>query len=418
MGVRFQDRQGARPAGASQPRRRRKQLVLTIHGVNPNREWQPNVHRVLAPFFDCHSHEYHEYDTWRGPIRAVLSIPPFLGGLLLLAAGLWGPRIWLLAGPVRTVAIVGGLICIVLSFMLAWRKRLRCAERLKVEIERKCGERAPHVVAHSLGTYLIGEVIEKFQDINLAKVVLISAVLPQNYPWSEILRRNPDCVEAVRSEFGEADWVVRAVGWLNWLGLVRDLGDAGRYGFRDRPKLVHTWRALTRPCLNCIKRLAPIHNFPLGQFEHSTHFLGTLHARRIWLPYLWGLPIIEFLRMRKTCEEIARLEADKRYSEADDLIDRLWRRRFDWCGGRSLTDYVQAQIDANIARRIHFPPDVSTAEVLDEVRSQLHEIVADADGEAMRADDPDEEISRLLDPRLAVSEAVDFVVTEIGIHHA
>lgn len=223
-------------------------------------------------------------------------------------------------------------------------------------------------------------------------------------------------MQGVRSEFGKADWVVRAVGWIHWL--VRDLGNAGRYGFREQPNFVHTWRGLTRPCLPCAEKLVPVHNFPLGRFEHSTHFLGTLHARKIWLPYLWGLPIIEFLILLKACEEIARLEADKSYAEADAIIDRLWRRRFVWCGGRSLSAYAEAQIDANIARRMGFPAAVPRATILDEVRYQLHAVVADADAEAMRTDNADEEIARLLHPRLAIAEAVDAIIVEINKHHA
>jgi pimeloyl-ACP methyl ester carboxylesterase len=402
----------ARPLRAQTVRGRRKQIVLTIHGVNPNRRWQPNIHKVLAPFFTCRAHRYHEYDTWRGPIRAIVSIPLFLAGLLVVALGIYALSAWPLAGAAGSVA---GFACIVVSFVAARRKRRRCADRLKVEIGQKCGLQRPHVIAHSLGTYLIGRVIEKFDDINLANVVLVSAVLPQKYPWAENLRRNPDCVQGVRSEFGKADWVVRAVGWMHWL--VRDLGNAGRYGFRAQPNFVHTGRGLTRPCLTCIERLVPVHNFPLGQFEHSTHFLGTLHARKIWLPYLWGLPIIEFLRFLKASDEATRLEADKRYAEADAIIDRLWRRRFAWCDGRSLGEYAEAQIDANIARRRGFPADVARAEILDEVRNHVHAVVVDADAEAMRSDNVDEEIARLLDPRLAVAEAVDAIVAEIEKHH-
>ena len=220
----------------------------------------------------------------------------------------------------------------------------------------------------------------------------------------------------VRSEFGKAGWVVRAVGWVHWL--VHDLGNAGRYGFRERPNFVHTWWGLTRPCPICIKRPVPVHNFPLGSFEHSAHFLGTLHARKIWLPYLWDLPIIEFLIVLKACEEAARFEGDKLYVEADATIDRLWRRRFAWCDGRSLNEYVEAAIDANIKRCRSFPADLQRAEILEEVRNELHAIVVDANDEAMRADDVDEEIARLLDPRLAVAEAVDMIVVEIDKHHA
>src|SRR5258707_12285697 len=59
-----------------------KPTVITIHGVNPNRDWQMNVQRILEPHFDWRQVVYHAYDSWRGPIRAVINIP------LLLLAGM------------------------------------------------------------------------------------------------------------------------------------------------------------------------------------------------------------------------------------------------------------------------------------------------------------------------------------------
>ena len=38
-----------------------KEIVITIHGVNPDRKWQERVARVLAPHFNCKTFKYYGY---------------------------------------------------------------------------------------------------------------------------------------------------------------------------------------------------------------------------------------------------------------------------------------------------------------------------------------------------------------------
>jgi hypothetical protein len=58
-----------------------KAVVITIHGVNPDRGWQPAVHEVLKAHFDCLPYEYPDYDSIIGPVRAVSNV-----GLLVISA--------------------------------------------------------------------------------------------------------------------------------------------------------------------------------------------------------------------------------------------------------------------------------------------------------------------------------------------
>src|SRR5262249_20424109 len=139
----------------------------------------------------------------------------------------WGPVIawWAVA-----IAFVVGLILLGLSLFLAYRKRTRCAQNLKIGIETltSLGAR-PHIIAHSFGTYLIGRFLKRYYaSVDLGNVVLVSTVLPRRYPWRAILAKKPHCITGVRSEYGEADRVVKLVRWIRWLAW--DLGTAGAHG--------------------------------------------------------------------------------------------------------------------------------------------------------------------------------------------
>ena len=66
-----------------------KETVITIHGVNPDRQWQARVGRVLSPHFDCVPFTYYGYDTIFGPLRAVANIATFVTALSLGAAAVF-----------------------------------------------------------------------------------------------------------------------------------------------------------------------------------------------------------------------------------------------------------------------------------------------------------------------------------------
>ena len=280
--------QETKPQHAVQPSipKRKKPIVITIHGVNPDRSWQPKIHRVLRPHFDPIPYQYADYDTLLGPIRAVVNIPTFLLALSLII----GPLT--LGGSWPVALVVGlGVVLIFVSGLLAWLRRSKCAKELKLAIDRELPIGRAHLIAHSLGTYLIGRLLRKFPDVRLENVILVSTVLPRNYPWRSILGEMPPKVRKVRSEYGKSDFVVRAVGWISWL--VRDLGNAGLYGFFDLQNWVHTLSSPSQGCLYCYGRdvPAPVHNVPLVEFGHSDQFLSSKHAQMLWLPYVWKMTI-------------------------------------------------------------------------------------------------------------------------------
>ncbi len=227
-----------------------KEVVITIHGVNPDRGWQPAVHDVLKPHFNCLGYDYPDYDTIIGPVRAVSSI-----WLLLIAAVAAFLAIeGLVSGDWRKAALAALAFALVfpLGLLLGWLRRVASAKRLMRYIADQVQAGSPHVIAHSLGTYLIGRVIRKYFSVTFAKVLLVSPVLPRDYAWAEIVRRRPRSFRSVRNEFGTSDWVVKAVRRIRWLA--RDLGTAGDGGFLEVADLVHTSRSPLTPCQDCKKR--------------------------------------------------------------------------------------------------------------------------------------------------------------------
>jgi pimeloyl-ACP methyl ester carboxylesterase len=190
--------------------------------------------------------------------------------------------------------VAPGFIVFLLGVTLARHMRMRSVESIKQLVDKTPYTR-PHVIAHSLGTYLVGTMLKKFLDIRLGNVVLVSSVLPETYPWESLLKNRPDCVLNVRNEFGTMDNVTKLVAKLQWL--VGDLGASGAVGFNGDAAVIHTSKQPMADCGSAVK----VHNVPLEGYEHSTQLLGAGHAARVWLPFLWGLSPDEFWRYLEAC---------------------------------------------------------------------------------------------------------------------
>jgi pimeloyl-ACP methyl ester carboxylesterase len=385
-----------------------KELVITIHGVNPNRGWQPAVHKVLAPHFEYMGYDYNDYDSFLGPIRAVANITTLALAVLLIIGALIAVRPWGSA-----LLIIGaGAILLILSGFSAWYKRTKCAERLKTAIDNRLPVGMTHVIAHSLGTYLIGRILKKFPDIQLGNVILVSTVLPRSYPWKRILTENPMGARNVRSEFGRSDIVVRAVGWISWL--VRDLGNAGLRGFLEVEDWVHTSSSPITACLVCGGRAVPVpvHNVPLREFGHSNQFLGRRHAQLLWLPYLWNFGVGEFSQYLEVCLKVTRLESEERFSDADIIIRDLWAKTYSWTSGQSLNDYAKGLIAARVARGSGLKGGLSIDDVFRESKYRLHLVTALAVEECSRSGQVNEWKARALNPAIAIARIVKRFVAE------
>ncbi len=83
----------------------------------------------------------------------------------------------------------------------------------------------PSVVAHSFGTYILGNALLRYPYLRFNKVLLCGSILPDNFPWDVLIDRGQ--VQAVRNEFGARDGWTRAAQWF-----VPGTGPSGQSGFR------------------------------------------------------------------------------------------------------------------------------------------------------------------------------------------
>ena len=70
----------------------------------------------------------------------------------------------------------------------------------------------PSIVAHRLGTYILGQALIRDPELRFDKVLLAGSVLPRSFPWDRILERGQ--VQAVRHEYGRDGRWARVLGWF------------------------------------------------------------------------------------------------------------------------------------------------------------------------------------------------------------
>lgn len=355
----------------------------------------------MAPHFAHEQISYPHYDTIVGPLRAVahpllfgLALAFFAGSILLCIVGLLGEAIAVLS--------IGFLI-FGLSILIAWMGRIKCANEIKLRIEALAPHGRPHIIAHSLGTYLIGSVLRKYPDVQLGRVVLVSSVLPRKYPWKSLLSKRPACIVNVRNEYGAADLVTRLVCHLRWI--FPGLGDSGVRGFQGHADTLHSSDNAIAACTLCNTTPARIHNVSLEEFGHSDGLLGYGHARKLWLPILWGFPPEEWLAYLEMCREAADLEESQQWTQLDLKIDALWSGKFSWTYDLTLADFVRNLIIAR-GKREPLPAGMSTEYVVGEIQSLLHTVVM----EALANPQPGNRSVAFLNPEKGITEAIERVV--------
>jgi serine/threonine protein kinase len=89
----------------------------------------------------------------------------------------------------------------------------------------------PSIIAHSFGTYVLGNALLRYPYLRFHKVLLCGSILPRAFPWGPIIERGQ--VQEVRNEFGTEDIWTKLVDWF-----VRGTGPSGLFGFRaEHPRL-------------------------------------------------------------------------------------------------------------------------------------------------------------------------------------
>jgi serine/threonine-protein kinase len=150
-----------------------------------------------------------------------------------------------------------------LRFLMPWA-RLAKVRWFRETYQREFGEEAgapqrdhPSIVAHSFGTYILGNALLRYPYLRFDKVLLCGSILPRAFPWDSILERGQ--VQAVRNEYGSEDVWTRAVGWF-----VPATGPSGLEGFSARHPMLEQERF---------------------DFAHSEYFERG-HMDHRWLPWL------------------------------------------------------------------------------------------------------------------------------------
>lgn len=390
-----------------------RQTVLTIHGVNPDRTWQQMVGRVFEPHFRHVPIEYDEYLGLKGPIIAVFSLwfAPLIVVGFVLAVLMMLQRHWELA----LASLISALASLALGLWVAHLGRQACLNRVKPKlIAATAGDPVePHVVAHSFGTYLIGSALRKFPEVMVKRMVLVGSVLPRHYDWSKVLTDKPTPF-TVRNETGKRDLVVKLAGLIKCVA--RDMGNAGLKGFAITD-VVHDTTTVWGPCEECegIADAVPIHNVPLDQFGHSTHFLGSSHGAKLWLPYLWGYTPREFHEYLQLCHAAAFLRQEQRWSELKEIEHALLRSNWTWTKGRTLKTFIKRSVEAYLhhARRVAVPrPDREMREIVEEAIRFIYLAVFEAWVEQEKLGDRNDEVVRALYPPTAIVRAIELALDE------
>ena len=228
-------------------------------------------------------------------------------------------------------------------------------------------------------------------------------------PLLTLVVKLAQCVHKICNEYGTADPGTKLVGGLRWI--VRDLGSSGAVGFNGDATVVHTSTHPLADCILCRTAPAKLHNVPLPEFAHGTHFLGDGHARKLWLPFLWGFSPEEFSHYLEACQRAAQLQVEGRWNEVDEVVSQLWELTFTWTGGQRLVDYVRAVIAARLKRSSVALP-VSVDELIEATTTVLHVVTTEACSEVANEGAMDENVARALHPRIAIVRAIEHVLNE------
>ena len=175
------------PAGSPEPppdvERNGFQVVLLIHGIRTEADWGPMVRSKLE-------------------VPGQIEVIPIRYGYFD-AFRFWFP-FWTRNKPVERVYE---------QIRVALQKYRRSHPDAKLSI-----------IAHSFGTYIIGEILKRGFDLQIDRLLLCGSVLPQDFPWHQYQGRFDD--DKVVNECGKSDiWPVLAQS-ASW-----GYGASGTHGF-------------------------------------------------------------------------------------------------------------------------------------------------------------------------------------------
>lgn len=378
------------------------QEVLTIHGVGifgGRGPWQTAVDRVLAPHFECTAIKYSHY-RWLGLLTAVIEPWLLLPGLVLVVL-LHLFHVFGATWPWVVLAVAASLLAARIRHGMCIRNFVREHDRATA-----LGVR-PHVIAHSMGTKVVGTVLETYPQVRLTNVIFAGCVLPTDYPWRTLIARNARRFGRVRNEVGGRDMVPELAGLGAKLWLLRGYGAAGSRGFEEVDGLVHTVSALAAYCARCVVRTAAvaIHNVVSPHFGHGGVFDAPGYAAAFWMPFLWGIEPSEYQSFLELC-----IMAEHHHEQRNwvmccvaegELLDRDWS----WTGGTTLRDFIE-----QAAKHYRAQGALAAAPTGQIVRKMWQDVVIASRAHQKRPEGWERAI-RSLNPLTAVLGSVDAILS-------
>lgn len=392
-----------------------KPLIITVHGINSDGEWQERLEYALHPHFDFAHIKYDEY-RFRGETKLLIgpvAIAAATGAslMLLFIALLLGVFNW------KLILVPAGLLILGLAEAALRLRKLVSWFKREIELRTRRGAepfrlptRPPHVVAHSLGTFLIGMILRLHPDVRLGRVILAGCVLPRRFDWEAYHLENK-AFNAVRNEVGKKDWVVRIAGYATHL--VWGLGNAGVVGFTDHKRshrgrvlelvqgsqFVHSVFDAYGPCSNCsaTTEYAKVHNFHLAESNHKTPFIGNGHVTTFWLPFLWGIEPKTYRDFRDLCFTAAELPVGPALRIVESELSDLY---LPWAK-QSLGDWVRNGI------QVRYDPEEGQTYSLEDLVERAVRLIWRQVSDAEKG----LESSDCLNPERAITGAVEAVVS-------
>jgi hypothetical protein len=337
---------------------------------------------------------------------------------------------WFLALPVAAASVAEargpglslfawtGLLTVLAAVGLwEWVRRRSALAQVRTiydSVERS-GE-LPHLIAHSLGTYLTGRLL-RLPYVRFGRIVFVGSPLPRRF-W--VGRLGAHQLTAVRNEVGRKDAVVFLVGLVS--RLMPGFGAAGWAGFEGPADGVHTLAADGEHCPSCARGRADrplVHNASVAEFTHSDAFIGTGYAERYWLPFLWNLPGSELLAFHEACARAVTLEEDENWPELEAHEAALRRRTWRVWGAAvppmSLEDYIRLYVECRSRAREREIDRRTLAELTDRAVRLTWWAATDARAERRKPKgDRDEAVLLALRPVQAVRKAVNAVLPAVA----
>ena len=306
--------------------------VLLVHGINSNGDWQNAVERVLEPHFEVIKICYWQY-RWFGATKLVFEPWALIlvGAATYVLAARFMPM-WL---AVAWAAVVG----VTAAYLTAPIRRRMTMKGFVRKAGRSLGITRPHIIAHSLGTLLIGSALKSFPAVKARRIVLVGCVLSEDFDWLDIYTRKTSAFDAIRNEWTNQDTVVRLAGLIR--RRIMDFGQAGLTGFTPIPNWIHSVASPDFDCVPCTdKSDALIHNYDCSGLGHSDAFIGDLQASTYWLPFLWARSPHEYAELLDCCEAAAEAFENSNAHDLKIAEDELLVTKWEWTYGRKFEDYL------------------------------------------------------------------------------